>query len=45
MQLTVTPLDNVGAQVSGFDINEPMTDAMKAELKALWYEYAILVFS
>lgn len=44
MSLTVTPLDNVGVEVSGFDINAPMTDAMKAELKALWYEHAILVF-
>lgn len=44
MKLTVTPLDNVGVEVSGFDINEPLTDEIKAELKALWYEHAILVF-
>jgi len=44
MTLTVTPLDSVGVEVSGFDINQPMTDETKAELKALWYEHAILVF-
>ena len=44
MALTVTPLDNVGVEVSGFDINEPLTDAIKAELKSLWYEHAILLF-
>ena len=38
------PLDNVGAEVFGFDINEPLSDAIKAELKALWYEHAILLF-
>ena len=30
--------------MSGFDINEPLTDEIKAELKARWYEHAILVF-
>lgn len=44
MPLTVTPLDNVGVEVSGFDINEPIDEAMAAELKALWYEHAILLF-
>ena len=44
MKLKVTPLDNVGVEVSGFDINEPITDEIKAELKSLWYEHAILVF-
>lgn len=44
MSLQITPLSNVGVEVSGFDINEPITEALKAELKALWYEHAILLF-
>lgn len=44
MTLTVTPLDSVGVEVSGFDINDPLGDEIKAELKALWYEHAILLF-
>jgi taurine dioxygenase len=44
MALTVTPLNNVGVEVSGFDINEPFSPELEAELKALWYEHAILLF-
>jgi len=44
MALKITPLENAGAQVSGFDINEPLSDETKAELKSLWYEHAILLF-
>ena len=44
MTLNVTPLEHVGVEVSGFDINEALTDSIKAELKSLWYEHAILVF-
>jgi taurine dioxygenase len=44
MSLTVTPLNNVGAEVSGFDIRKPISDAVKAELKSLWYEHGILLF-
>ena len=44
MSLQVTPLENVGVEVSGFDINDPITDALQAELKALWYEHGILLF-
>ncbi len=44
MTLTVTPLEHVGVEVSGFDINAPLTESIKAELKSLWYEHAILVF-
>ncbi|MEH6570750.1 MAG: TauD/TfdA family dioxygenase [Halioglobus sp.] len=44
MALTVTALNNVGAEVSGFDINKPLTEEIKAELTSLWYEHAILVF-
>lgn len=44
MSLQVTPLNNIGAEISGFNINDPMTDALKAELKALWYEHGLLLF-
>lgn len=44
MKLTVTPLDNVGVEVSGFNINQPLTSDIQKELKSLWYEHAILVF-
>ncbi len=44
MTLTVTPLNKVGVEVSGFDINEPFSPELEAELKALWYEHAILLF-
>lgn len=44
MSLIVTPLNNVGVEVSGFDINGPYSEALQAELKALWYEHAILLF-
>jgi taurine dioxygenase len=44
MALTVTPLNNVGVEVSGIDINAPYSDDLQAELKALWYEHGILVF-
>ena len=44
MSLQVTLLNNVGAEISGFDINADITEQMKAELLALWHEHAILVF-
>lgn len=44
MTFQVRALENVGAEVFGFDINEPMTDAAKAELESLWHEHAILLF-
>ncbi len=44
MALTVSPLENVGVEVSGFDINEPLTDEIKAELVSLWDEHGILLF-
>lgn len=40
----VRPLNNVGAEVLGLDINKPLTAATQAELKTLWYEHAILLF-
>jgi taurine dioxygenase len=36
MSLTISHLDNVGVEVSGFDINEAITEALKIELQALW---------
>ena len=44
MSLEVKPLNNVGIEVSGFDINQPITQALKNELISLWNEHAILVF-
>ncbi len=44
MSFIVEELASVGAEVKGFDINDPMTPEMAAELKALWYQYGILVF-
>lgn len=44
MKLQVTPLENVGVEVSGFDINEPVTDSVKEELKNLWHRHGILLF-
>jgi taurine dioxygenase len=44
MALQVTPLEHVGVEVHGFDINRPVTDALAAELVDLWNEHAILLF-
>lgn len=44
MALTVTPLENIGVEVSGFDICQPYTDELKAELRKLWYEHGMLLF-
>ena len=44
MALKVTPLRNVGVEVSGFEIDEPCTPVLQAELEALWCEHAILLF-
>ncbi|MFK7898260.1 MAG: TauD/TfdA dioxygenase family protein [Myxococcota bacterium] len=44
MALETRPLDNVGAEVFGFNINDDLTDALRAELKALWYEHGMLLF-
>jgi taurine dioxygenase len=43
-KLQVERLDNIGAKVEGFDINEPIDEALAAELKALWYEHGMLLF-
>jgi len=44
MALRVTPLDSVGVEVGGFDITQPITDELAAELVSLWDEHAILLF-
>ena len=44
MEICITHLENVGVEVSGFDINEPITEKIKTQLKSLWYEHGILVF-
>ena len=44
MALTVTPLANVGVEVSGFDITQPIGPDLAAELVALWDEHGILLF-
>lgn len=44
MALKITPLNNVGIEVSGFDLNAPLSSEIKANLKELWYEHAIMVF-
>lgn len=44
MSLRIKQLENVGVEVLGFDINAPVTEEIKNELKSLWYEHAILVF-
>src|SRR6056297_3506127 len=43
MSLTVKPLANIGAEISGLDINEPVSEALAKELKDLWYEYGVLL--
>lgn len=44
MSLKARKLDNVGVEIVDFDINAPVTEAIKNELKSMWYEHAILVF-
>ena len=44
MSLQIRPLDHVGVEVLGFDLTEEISHDLEAELKALWYEHAILVF-
>jgi taurine dioxygenase len=44
MSLTISKLGTVGAEVSGFDIKEPLSDTIKNELRALWDEHGLLLF-
>jgi taurine dioxygenase len=44
MALEAIPLDNVGVEVRGFDIREPVSAALQRELVDLWNEHGILLF-
>lgn len=44
MALAITPLDNVGVEVSGFDITRPLDEELAAELVSMWDEHGILLF-
>jgi len=44
MTLIVKPLDNIGVEIQGFDITQPMDEALQQQLRDLWYEYGVLVF-
>ncbi|WP_116365869.1 TauD/TfdA dioxygenase family protein [Parahaliea mediterranea] len=44
MSLQVRPLDNVGVEVGGFDINAPISDTLAKELKQIWLEHGIVLF-
>lgn len=43
-ELNIRPLDNAGAQVTGFDWAGPIPDAIAEELYAAWLDYGVLVF-
>ena len=44
MALQVSALENVGVEVSGFDITQPIDAELAAELVSLWDEHGILLF-
>lgn len=44
MALEVNALDNVGVEVSGFDIRRPLDSELAAQLVSLWDEHGILLF-
>ncbi|NLY13561.1 MAG: TauD/TfdA family dioxygenase, partial [Gammaproteobacteria bacterium] len=44
MTITIKKLDNIGVEILDFDINQPYTDEIKEQLRALWYEHGVLVF-
>ena len=44
MAMQVSALDNVGVEVSGFDINRPLDSQVAAELVSLWNEHGIVLF-
>ena len=44
MPLSTRALENVGVEVIGFDINDPIDAGLREELAALWLEHAILLF-
>ncbi|MBW2271233.1 MAG: TauD/TfdA family dioxygenase [Deltaproteobacteria bacterium] len=44
MALKITQLENVGVEVSGFDITQTIDEALKSELISLWNDHAIVLF-
>jgi len=44
MALEISALDNVGVEVSGFDITQPLDAELAAELVSLWDEHGIVLF-
>lgn len=44
MTLTVKPLENIGVEVGGFDINKPIDADLQKELVALWNKHGLLLF-
>lgn len=44
MTLETIPLENVGVEVRGFDIREPVGPELRDELVGLWNEHGILLF-
>jgi taurine dioxygenase len=42
--LEVTPLNNVGVEVRGFDITQPFSESLQEELRSIWNEHGILLF-
>ena len=44
MKLTVKYLDNIGVEVEGFDITQPMSNELQEELRTLWHQHGVLVF-
>ena len=44
MSFKVKPLESVGAEIIGLDLDAGLSDEIKAELRSLWYEHGILLF-
>ena len=44
MSLSIRRLRNVGVEVLGFDIRQPVNGELKSQLISLWNEHAILLF-
>ena len=44
MSLQISLLDNVGIEVSGFDITRPIDDTLRRQLVSLWDQHGILLF-
>ena len=44
MPIEIVPLENVGVEVRGFDITQPIDDDLEQTLVTLWDEHGILLF-